>query len=164
MPSSAPVYSPPITVVSALPKLVAAMRARILQACRTGDIEALRVPIDRNEVRPLFEKSAHRDPGADPVETLKRLSFDGNGREMLALLRAVLSQACLREVRGPVTMYVWPAFTISPPKDPTPDERQVMLTCLRFADLGRIDGGRAPYMRLGIGADGMWHYFWNEAG
>lgn len=157
------VLSEPITDASALPKLVSAMRSRILQACRTCDIEALRVPIDRNEVRPLFEKSAHRDPGADPIETLKRLSFDGKGRETLALLRAVLSQACVREVRGPVTMYVWPAFAFAPPKDPTPDERQVMLTCLKFADLGRIDGDRAPFMRLGIGADGMWHYFWNEA-
>lgn len=156
------VLSEPITDASALPKLVSAMRSRILQACRTGDIEALRVPIDRNEVRPLFEKSAHRDPGTDPIETLRRLSFDGKGRETLALLRAVLSQACVREVRGPVTMYVWPAFALSPPKDPTPDERQVMLSCLKFADLGRIGPDGAPFMRLGIGADGMWHYFWNE--
>ena len=163
MPAPSSVLSDPITDASALPKLVSAMRSRILQACRTGDIEALRVPIDRNEVRPLFEKGAHRDPGADPIETLKKLSFDGKGHETLALLRAVLSQACVREVRGPVTMYVWPAFAFAPPKDPTPEERQVMLTCLKFADLGRVEGDRAPFMRLGIGADGMWHYFWNES-
>ena len=75
----------------------------------------------------------------------------------------MLSQACVREIRGPVTMYIWPAFAVSPPQQPTPDERQLMLTCLKFADLGRLDAsGREPFMRLGLGADGMWHYFWNE--
>ena len=43
-----------------------------------------------------------------------------------------------------------------------PDERQVMLRSVRFADLGRIDVfGHPPPMRVGIGADGVWHYFWS---
>lgn len=137
------------------------MRARILAACRMGNIEALRVPIDRNEVRPLFDKSAGRAPGADPVATLKALSFDGDGRETLALLRAVLSQACVRERRGPVVVYIWPAFAVAPPESPSAEERGVMLTCLRFADLARLGTGRPPFMRVGIGEDGVWHYFWN---
>ncbi len=156
--------SDPIDRAADLPPLVAAMRSRILESCRTGEIEALRVPIDRNEVRPLFERG-NRDPGADPIATLKRLSFDGAGRETLALLRAVLTQQCIRETRTDgrftVTMYVWPSFALAPPKEPTPDERQVMLSCLRFTDLRRADETPLPCMRVGIGPDGVWHYFWN---
>lgn len=146
----------------ALPRPVAAIRQKILQACATRDIEALRIPIDWNEVRPLFERGAKRAPGEDPIERLKSLSFDGKGHESLALLRNVLRQAFVVETRGKTQMYVWPAFALKPPPDPSPDERQVMLACVRFADLGRSDAaGRPPPMRVGIASDGVWHYFWS---
>lgn len=154
--------SEPMTDPAALPRPVAAIRQKILQACATGDIEALRIPIDWNEVRPLFERGARRPPGEDPIERLKALSFDGKGQEILTLLRNVLRQAFVIETRGRTQMYVWPAFALRPPMDPSPDERQIMLACVRFADLGRADGsGRPPPMRIGISADGVWHYFWS---
>ena len=154
--------SEPISDAGALPRPVAAIRQKILQACATRDIEALRIPIDWNEVRPLFERGAKRAPGEDPIERLKALSFDGKGQEILALLRNVLRQAFVVETRGKAQMYVWPAFALKPPPDPSPDERQLMLACVRFADLGRSDAaGRPPPMRVGIAADGVWHYFWS---
>jgi hypothetical protein len=157
-----PALSPLITDVAVLPRLVAVMRAKILAACRTGDIEALRVPIDWNEVRPLFEKGAHRPPGTDPIAVLKDLSFDRKGIETLVVLRAVLTQACIRETRGKADMYVWPGFAIVPPAAPSDDDKQVMLTCLRFASLRRLSPGAPwPLMRVGIGGDGVWHYFWD---
>ncbi|MEI2735214.1 MAG: hypothetical protein V9G24_10695 [Rhodoblastus sp.] len=128
----------PISDASALPRAVAAIRQKILQACATRDIEALRIPIDWNEVRPLFERGAKRTPGEDPIERLKALSFDGKGQEILALLRNVLRQAFVVETRGKAQMYVWPAFALKPPADPSPEERQIMLACVRFADLGAI--------------------------
>lgn len=161
--SAAKTYSAPISDIAALPKLVVLTRSRLLAACRTGDIEALRAPIDANEVRPLFERGVARGLGADPIATLKALSFDGGGRETMALLRAVLTQSCLRETRGLSTMFVWPAFAILPPSDPSPEERQVMLSCLRFADLKALGDTPPPFMRAGLGADGVWHYFWNAA-
>ena len=146
----------------ALPRPVAAIRQKILQACATRDIEALRIPIDWNEVRPLFERGARRAPGEDPIERLKALSFDGKGQEILALLRNVLRQAFVVEARGKAQMYVWPAFALKPPADPSPEERQIMLACVRCADLGRSDAaGRPPPMRVGIASDGVWHYFWS---
>ncbi len=157
------ILSAPIADSTALPRLVAVMRAKILQACRTGEIEALRVPIDWNEVRPLFERGAHRPPGTDPVVILKALSFDGQGRETLSLLRAALGQACIREQRGGRDMYVWPGFALAPPPDPTDDEKQVMLSCVRFAALRRPMAGPLPICRVGIAGDGVWHYFWDEA-
>ncbi|MFT4098695.1 MAG: hypothetical protein QM651_16370 [Rhodoblastus sp.] len=157
-----PTISDPMTDAAALPRAVAAIRQKILQACATRDIEALRIPIDWNEVRPLFERGVRRPPGEDPVERLKALSFDRKGEEMTALLRTVLRQAYVIETRGKTRMYVWPAFALKPPADPTPDERQLMLACVRFADLSRADkSGRPPAMRVGIAADGVWHYFWS---
>lgn len=156
------VLSAPITDTAALPRLVAAMRAKILQACRTGEVEALRVPIDWNEVRPLFERGAHRPPGTDPIAVLRELSYDGRGRETVALLRAALGQACIRETRGKSDMYVWPGFALAPPPAPTDDERQIMLACVRFAALRRLGSGPLPICRVGIGGDGVWHYFWDE--
>ena len=151
-----------MTDASVLPRAVAAIRQKILQACATRDIEALRIPIDWNEVRPLFERGSKRPPGEDPVERLKALSFDGKGQEILTLLRNVLRQAFVIETRGVTRMFIWPAFALRPPADPTPDERQTMLACVRFADLGRADkAGRPPPMRIGIAADGVWHYFWS---
>lgn len=161
-PAPRPIVSEPRSDAGALPRPVAAIRQKILQACATRDIEALRIPIDWNEVRPLFERGAKRAPGEDPVERLKALSFDGKGQEILALLRNVLRQAFVVETRGKTQMYVWPAFALKPPADPSPDERQVMLACVRFADLGRSDAtGRPPPMRVGVSSDGVWHYFWS---
>lgn len=157
-----PALSEPMTDAAALPRAVVAIRQKILQACATRDIEALRIPIDWNEVRPLFERGVKRPPGEDPIERLKALSFDGRGEEILTLLRNVLRQAYLIETRGKAQMFVWPAFALKPPVDPTPDERQLMLACVRFADLARADkSGRPPPMRIGIAADGVWHYFWS---
>ncbi|MCC2102082.1 MAG: hypothetical protein KDJ12_14255, partial [Hyphomicrobiales bacterium] len=137
-----------MTDAAALPRAVVAIRQKILQACATRDIEALRIPIDWNEVRPLFERGVKRPPGEDPIERLKTLSFDGKGEEILTLLRNVLRQAYVIETRGKARMFIWPAFALKPPVDPTPDERQIMLACVRFADLSRADkSGRPPPMR-----------------
>ena len=157
-----PTISEPMTDAAALPRPVAAIRQKILQACAKRDVEALRIPIDWNEVRPLFERGAGRAPGEDPIERLKALSYDGRGEETIAILRAVLRQSYVQETRGPTRTFIWPAFALKPPDDPTPDERQIMLTCVRFADLGRSDAnGRLIPMRIGVGSDGTWHYFWS---
>jgi hypothetical protein len=164
MKTQAPILSEPSSDVAALPPRVAAIRLKILEACATRDIEALRIPIDWNEMRPQFERGAGRPPGEDPIERLKALSFDGKGWEILTLLRATLHQSYIQETRGPTRTYVWPAFALRPPVDPSPEARQAMLSCVRFADLGRSDAsGRPTPMRIGIGSDGTWHYFWSVA-
>jgi hypothetical protein len=154
--------SAPSEDFSALPRPVAAMREKILEACAKGDIEALRIPIDWNEMRPMFERGAKRPAGTDPIDVLKALSFDGKGREIIALTRAVLAQPYVRITRGPVELFEWPAFarTATPPA--TEEEARAIWACVRFADLARSnDEGRPHVMRLGIGSDGVWHYFWS---
>jgi hypothetical protein len=151
--------SAPMRDESALPPPVRAMRDKILAACETGDIEALRIPIDWNELRPLF---ARGPAGADPIETLKSLSFDGKGREILALARAVLAQPFVRVSRGPFESYEWPAFARRLEAPASEAEARALWACVRFSDLSRSNQEGHPHvMRLGVGADGVWHYFWS---
>ncbi|WP_244613270.1 hypothetical protein [Methylosinus sp. Ce-a6] len=154
--------SEPMRDLAALPAPVRALREKILAACETGDIEALRIPIDWNEVRPLFERGARRPAGADPIEVLKSLSFDRAGREMLVLARAVLTQPFLRVARGPFEAYEWPAYARRPTPPANEEEARALWACVRFFDLVSSNAdGRPKVMRIGVGADGVWHYFWN---
>jgi hypothetical protein len=156
--------STPSSDLAALPPPVARIREKILEACAKRNIEALRIPIDWNEVRPLFERGAKRPAGADPIETLKALSFDGKGQEILALAKAVLTQPYVRIRRGPFESYEWPAYARAPTPPANEDESRALWACVRFADLERSNAEGKPHvMRLGIGADGVWHYFWSEA-
>jgi len=162
--------SPPIDDLARLPAPVAAIRAKILAALDKNDIEALRIPIDWNEVRPIFARSGNFRVGTDPVEILKTLSFDGKGREILAILRAVLAQPFVIVTRGPVTLYEWPAFAPGPlvVNDASDIFGHAVTTpaqwaCVRFADLARSNAeGKPRPMKLGIASDGVWHYFWSE--
>lgn len=153
--------SAPSSDVAALPPGVRMMRDKILAACETNDVEALRIPIDWNETRPLFARGVRA--GADPIDVLKTLSFDGKGREFLSLIRAVLAQPYVRVTRGPFENYEWPAYYRRPTPPSNEDEARALWACVRFADLARSnDEGRPHVMRLAIGADGVWHYFWSE--
>jgi hypothetical protein len=155
--------SGPMRDLAALPPPVIAIRARILAACATRDVEALRIPIDWNEMRPMFERSRKHPAGTDPIDIVKSLSFDSKGREILGVLSAVLAQPFVKIARGPFVSYEWPAYARRP--EPPADEAaaQALWSCVRFFDLTRSNAeGRPHVMRLGIGADGVWHYFWND--
>ena len=155
--------SAPSNDLAALPAAVAAIRAKILAACATRDIEALRIPIDWNETRPLFERGATHPAGTDPIVILKSLAFDRKGREILTVARAVLEQPYVRILRGPFVMFEWPAFARVPTPPADVDALSALWACVRFSDLVRSNAeGRPRVMRLGVGGDGVWHYFWSE--
>lgn len=157
------IVSPPQSDLTRLPAPVAAIRGKILAACASGDIEALRIPIDWNEVRPLFAKSGHFRAGTDPIEILRTLSFDKSGRETLTLIRAVFAHPFVTIARGPTTLYEWPAFARYSVTPTTVGELRAIWSCVRFSDLARSNAEARPHaMRLGIAADGVWHYFWSE--
>lgn len=148
--------SPPTRDLAALPERVRAMRELILEAVESGDIEDLRRAIERNETLPIFATGAQRPRTfADVVEFLKAQSFDGQGRETLAIIAAVFDQPYVKITRGPVVTYEWPAFA----KAPNDDERREMWRCIRFASLASSPDKTPPIERIGIGADGTWHYF-----
>lgn len=154
--------SEPSSDLAALPPRVAAMREKILEAVLTRDIEALRPAIEWNETPPIFARGEKPRGFSQTITFLKARSFDGRGEEVLALLKAIFEQPYVKVARGPATTYVWPAFAMRQSPDPGPEQRLAMLRCVRFSNLGLTNDIRLPLIeRLGIGADGTWHYFWS---
>ena len=162
-PAPAPVetISEPSEDLDALPAGARAMRERMLAAVATGDIDALRPVIEFNETPPMFARGGKPVGFAAAIDFLKARSFDGKGREILALLGAILEQPYARVRRGPVETFVWPAFAARQKPDPTPEVRLAMYRCSRFANILLTNDIGLPLIeRVGIGADGTWHYFW----
>lgn len=152
--------SRPTLDTSLLPPAVARLRARVLQATAAG-IDDLLIPIQWNEVRPLFQRG--QPQVFDPIAFLKSRSFDGHGREMLAIMDAVFRAPYAVLTRGATRSYVWPVFPRVPDPTPWPQERLAPWRCVRFADLGLAGpGGGPPIHRTAIGPDGTWQYFWTE--
>ena len=153
--------APPSADLSALPLAVQRLRARILKAAAGSDIDDLEIPLGWNELQPLFMRGQKGD--FDPVAYLKTRSFDGQGREMLGVLRAVFTAPYAREVRGPTVSYLWPAFPVPLERAPTIGQRLHVWRCVRFADLAATapDGGPLIH-RAAIGEDGTWQFFWTE--
>jgi hypothetical protein len=140
-----------------LPERVREMREAILAAARTGRIEAMRGPLEWNELKP---EVADNQP-ADPIAHWRAVSGDGEGREVLAALIGVLeTPAAVLEPGGRGERYVWPAFAemaldmLEPPAEValyrlvSPAEAKAMREARRWTS-----------WRLVIGKDGTWHSF-----
>ncbi|MFN3889076.1 MAG: hypothetical protein ACK4MV_01675 [Beijerinckiaceae bacterium] len=148
--------SAPSRDLGLLPERVRAMRDLILEAAQSGDIEELRPAIERNETLPIFSTGAERPRTfADAIDFLKKRSFDGQGRETLAIVAAIFEQSYVKITRGPAVTYEWPAFG----KEHSDDERREIWRCMRFADLASSTDAPPKIERIGVGADGTWHYF-----
>ena len=143
-----------------LPPPVEEMRDAILAAVHSGDIEDLRPALEWNELRPHIAD----EPVDDPIAYWKRLSGDGEGREILAILGEILD--C-----GPATLaigndvennlvYVWPALAEADLSKLTPQQEVALY---RFVSPARAkamrESNRWQWWRLAIGADGTWHAF-----
>jgi hypothetical protein len=140
-----------------LPDPVARMHAAILDAARTGEIEKMRSVLEMNKNMPKVSFGG----ASDPISFWKQSSGDKKGREILAALVSILEMPWVRTGEGTSgEMYVWPYLAeadlekLSPPEEVdlyrlvSPQEAQIM----------REFGGYIWY-RLGIGADGTWHFF-----
>ena len=140
----------------ALPAPVRAMREAILEAARTGQIEALRVPLELNELRP----SIGANPGEDPIAYWRTASEDGQGLTILARLVDLLSSGYARKGQGKEALYIWPSFA-EQPLDRLTRAQLVDLYRLHTPDEVRtmLAAGRYTGYRLSIGADGVWHFF-----
>lgn len=159
----APTRSKPLkerVYLGALPQHVAEMRDQILEAVHSGDVAELRGAIEWNELKPDFGFEA----SADPIASWKRMSADGEGREILAVLANMLALPPARLAIGPDPennlVYVWPYLAELPLDGLTPAE-QVDLLRLMPADTAK--GMRAAkkwsWWRIAIGPDGTWHTF-----
>lgn len=153
-PSAGPQVSRDVTK---LPAEVQRMRQAILQAATSGDIEQLRIPIDMNEIPPVFAKE--RVP--DPIAYLKSVSADGNGREMLAILFNLLTSGyAITNAGTKDEMIVWPYHAAISLDALTPSQEVEIYRFVKPALLKEmISKGKYSYYSVGIGRDGVWHYF-----
>lgn len=144
-----------------LPPEAARIRRTILQAAASGDIEALRIPVEMNEIPPLI------GPGkpTDPIAYWKEVSGDGEGREILAILIELFRTGFVRTGAGTGDeLYVWPYFAEVPLDRLTPGQMVELLTIVPPERVERMmAAGRYDYYRIGIAHDGTWHYFMEEA-
>ncbi len=153
--------SEPSSDLAAVPPLVLGMRARILGAVDAGDIEALRPALEWNETPPVFARGQPPVTFATAIEFLKARSFDGKGKEILGLLAAIFEQPYARVRRSPTETWVWPAFAARQRPDISGEERLAMYRCSRFSNILLTNDIGLPLIeRVGIGADGTWHYFY----
>lgn len=144
--------------IDALPRPVRQMHDEILRAAHSGNIEDLRLAIEMNEIPPIL---GTENISADPVEQLRALSGDYEGSEILAILTEILeSDFVLSEAGTPQEMYVWPYFADMPLDRLSKRQRVELLRIITSADLAEMEElGHYSFYRLGISADGVWHYF-----
>jgi hypothetical protein len=141
----------------AMPEPVRETRQKLMEAARSGDMERLRALM---EAQPEPPSVSFGDPG-DPIEYLKRLSSDADGREILAILLEVLESGFVQV--APETaeeLYVWPYFAQYPLEALTPEQLVELFTIVTSADLEDMKSyGGYTFFRVGIAPDGRWLFF-----
>jgi hypothetical protein len=143
--------------ISVLPPPVARMRAQIMEAAQTGDVERLRPVLEANELPPTFSFGDE----TDPIEHWKAAAGDPDGREILAIMIEILEAGFVHLDAGtPQEMYVWPYFYGLPLDSLTPSQEVELYKLITPHDRqGMEDFGAYIFYRLGIGPDGTWHFF-----
>jgi hypothetical protein len=142
--------------LSQLPLPVHKMLEAIVVAAQSGDIEQLRPVLESNELKPMVAAAAVDDP----IAFWKKASADGAGREVLAALLNVLSTGFVLVKEGKEEMYVWPYFAETDLATLTPSQAVDLYRMLPAAQAVPMQrSGKYSYYRVGIAADGVWHYF-----
>lgn len=142
-----------------LPLLVVEMREAILAAARSGRVDDIKLAIELNEIKPVFGEG----PVADPAAHLKALSADGQGREMLAAMASVLEAGWIavplgRDIENN-RIYVWPHFAETGLANLSPAAEVELYRLVPVAEARRMrEKGVYDHWRIGIGADGVWHF------
>jgi len=155
--------SPDLTVptveydVAKLPTPVRRLREQIIEAASTGDPEKLRQIMDANGEPPML---SFGDVG-EPIEYLKSLSGDPEGREILAILIEVFEAGYVHvDIGTPDEMYVWPYFARYPVEALTPRQLVELFKLVYAGDYEDMKAyGHYMLYRAGIAPDGTWRYF-----
>jgi hypothetical protein len=140
-----------------VPPPVLATRQKLIDAAKSGDLERLRALMNEQPEPPAV---ALGDPG-DPIEYLKALSADADGREILAILLEVMEMSFVHVGEGTAEeLYVWPYFAEYPLVALTPPQLVELFTLLTAADYEDMKSyGSYTFFRVGISPDGRWRFF-----
>ncbi len=143
--------------ISKAPEPVRQMRQRIVEAAASGEIERLR-PLLTGKTPTQVTIGETTD---DPIRTLKELSGDSDGMEILAILLDVLQTGFAHVGKGtPDEIYVWPYFTeksLTTLTDPEKVELLRIITAGDYSDM--LEFGGYNFYRVGIRPDGEWKFF-----
>lgn len=143
--------------LSALPEPVRAKREELIEATRTGDIESLGAIMAAQESPPNVSFGRPDDA----IAYLKEQSSDGEGVQMLALLRNLLEMPyAVLGASSDNPNYVWPYLAVSDLTSLTPEQMvdaYRLITPEQFADMGEFGGWF--WWRVYIGEDGEWQAF-----
>lgn len=144
--------------VELLPEPVRRMRALIMEACASGDIERLRPLLSGGE---NGTQLSFGQVSGDPIEHLRGLSGDDNGHEILAILYEVLAAGYVRLDEGePGEMYVWPYFFAVPLEDLSDPQRVELFKLVTAGDYEDMKNfGAYIFYRIGISPEGRWIFF-----
>jgi hypothetical protein len=158
-PPSEPTPIPEIQYdLSLLPEPVRTLRERIVETCKSGDIEALRPLLSLGEEGTLLSFGG---VDGDPIQFLKELSGDGEGHEILAILEEVLEAGYVHLEPGTEgEIYVWPYFFSVPLDSLTPPQRVELFRLVTAGDYEDMKTyGAYIFYRVGITPEGKWAFF-----
>lgn len=140
-----------------LPEPVRQMRDKILEAALSGDLSKLQAVAAAGAAPPVVSFSGE----GDNIEDIKTQSNDGEGREIMAILSEIMEAGYVHVDRGtPEEMYVWPYFAQYPLDKLTPPQLVEMfrvVTAFEYKEMTEF--GAYNFYRVGIGPDGVWHFF-----
>ncbi len=141
-----------------LPPPVRRLREQILEVTRSGDLDRLQPILDGNPGPPTFSFGGLE---GTPLEQLRALSGDGEGREILAILEEVLEAGYVHvDVGTDEEMYVWPYFARYPLEDLTGPQMVELFRLVTAGDYqDMLSFGAYNFYRVGIRPDGSWDYF-----
>jgi hypothetical protein len=144
--------------VDALPEPVKRMRALIMDAARSGDLENLRPLIGTG--RDVTQLSLGGIEG-DPIEFLRSISGDTQGHETLAILLEVFEAGYAHLDAGlPSELYVWPYFFTVSLEELTPVQRVELFKLVTAGDYDDMVGfGAYIFFRAAITPEGRWLFF-----
>lgn len=161
--SSSPMQGPVILRdLGALPPPVWRMAKAIFEASQSDSLEALRMPIEMNEMPPSFGATAIDT--ADPVEQLRSLSPSGEDEEILNALFDTLTSGFVHVGQNtPYEAFVWPYFAYYPISSLNSEQREELRQLLPPEVYQKtMQSGQYSYFILGISPDGVWQYFFKE--
>lgn len=144
--------------IEAVPEPVRRMRAMIVEAAASGDIERLRPLMNPgpNQTQLLPEGDE-----TDPITIVKSFSGDDEGIEILAILLDVLQSGFVRIDAGTTDeVYVWPYFAEKQISTLTAPEKVELLRIVTAGDLAQMqEYGNYNFFRVGITPTGEWKFF-----
>ncbi|MBO6719258.1 MAG: hypothetical protein JJ913_14975 [Rhizobiaceae bacterium] len=141
-----------------LPEPVRRMRQLIVDACRSGDIEALRPLLGSGDSATVITGSGSE---IDPIDFLSEISGDGQGHEIMAILLEVLEAGYVHLDPGePAEIYLWPYFFAVPLEGLSAPQRVELFKLVTAGDYEDMKSfGSYIFYRAGITPEGRWAFF-----